>query len=30
LQQHTTQLTEKYDHLMAEYTQLKANHEQLR
>jgi len=30
LQQHTTQLTKKYDHLMAEYTQLKANHEQLR
>jgi hypothetical protein len=30
LQQHTAQLTEKYDHLTAEYTQLKANHEQLR
>jgi hypothetical protein len=30
LQQHTAQLTEKYDHLSAEYTQLKANHEQLR
>jgi len=30
LQQHTTQLTEKYDHLSVEYAQLKANHEQLR
>jgi len=30
LQQHTDQLTKKYDPLMAEYTQLKANHEQLR
>jgi hypothetical protein len=30
LQQHTAQLTKKYDHLTAEYTQLKANHEQLR
>ncbi|KAL9374126.1 hypothetical protein Peur_033746 [Populus x canadensis] len=30
LQQHTAQLTEKYDHLSAEYPELKANHEQLR
>jgi hypothetical protein len=30
LQQHTAQLTEKYDHLSVEYAQLKANHEQLR
>jgi len=30
LRQYTTQLTKKYDHLSAEYTQLKANHEQLR
>ena len=28
LQQHTTQLTEKYDHLLAEHTQLKAEHAQ--
>ena len=27
LQQHTTQLTEKYDHLSSEYAQLKASHE---
>jgi hypothetical protein len=26
LQQHTVQLTEKYDHLSAEYTQLKTSH----
>jgi hypothetical protein len=26
LQQHITQLTEKYDHLLAEYAQLKASH----
>jgi hypothetical protein len=30
LQQRTTQLTKKYDHLLAEYTQLKASHEQQR
>jgi hypothetical protein len=30
LQQHTTQLTEKYDHLAAEYAQLKASHAQQR
>jgi len=30
LQQHTAQLTEKYDHLSVEYAQQKANHEQLR
>jgi len=30
LQQHTTQLTEKYDNLKAEYTQLKASHAQQR
>jgi hypothetical protein len=30
LQQHTAHLTEKCDHLTAEYTQLKTNHEQLR
>jgi hypothetical protein len=30
LQQRTTQLTKKYDHLSAEYTQLKASHEQQR
>jgi hypothetical protein len=30
LQQHTTQLTEKYDHLSAEYAQLKASHAQQR
>jgi len=29
LQQHTAQLTKKYDHLSAEYAQLKVNHEQL-
>jgi hypothetical protein len=29
LQQHTAQLTEKYDYISTEYTQLKANHEQL-
>ena len=29
LQQHRAQLSEKYDHLSAEYTQVKANHEQL-
>jgi hypothetical protein len=28
LQQHTTQLTEKYDHLLAEHAQLKAEHAQ--
>jgi multidrug resistance efflux pump len=28
LQQHTTQLTEKYDHLSAEHAQLKADHAQ--
>ena len=28
LQQHTAQLTEKYDHLSAEHTQLKAEHAQ--
>jgi hypothetical protein len=28
LQQHTTQLTEKYDHLKAEHAQLKAEHAQ--
>jgi len=28
LQQHTAQLTEKYDHLSAEHAQLKAEHEQ--
>jgi len=28
LQQHTAQLTEKYDHLLAEYAQLKASHAQ--
>jgi septin family protein len=28
LQQHTAQLTEKYDHLKAEYAQLKASHAQ--
>jgi len=28
LQQHTTQLTEKYDNLKAEYAQLKASHAQ--
>ena len=27
LQQHTAQLTEKYDHLSVEYTELKENHE---
>jgi len=30
LQQHTAQLTEKYDHLQAEYAQLKASHAQQR
>jgi len=30
LQQHTTQLIEKYDHLSAEYAQLKASHAQQR
>ena len=30
LQQHTAKLTEKYDYLTVEYTQLKVNHEQLR
>jgi len=30
LQQHTAQLTEKYDHLKAEYAQLKASHAQQR
>jgi len=30
LQQHTTQLTEKYDHLSATYEKLSANYEQLR
>jgi len=30
LQQHTTQLTEKYDHLLAECAQLKASHAQQR
>jgi len=30
LQQHTAQLTEKYDHLSVEYTQLKAAHAQIR
>jgi len=30
LQQHTTQLTDKYDHLSAEYAQLKASHAQQR
>jgi len=30
LQQHTAQLTEKYDNLSAEYTQLKASHAQQR
>jgi len=30
LQQHTTPLTEKYDHLAAEYAQQKVDHEQLR
>jgi len=30
LQQHTAQLTEKYDHLLAEYAQLKASHAQQR
>jgi len=30
LQQHTTQLTEKYDNLSAEYAQLKASHAQQR
>jgi hypothetical protein len=30
LQQHTTQLTEKYNHLSAEYTQLKASHAEQR
>jgi hypothetical protein len=30
LKQHTAQLTEKYDHLSAEYAQHKTNHEQLR
>jgi len=30
LQQHMTQLTEKYDHLLAEYAQLKASHAQQR
>ena len=30
LKQHTAQLTEKYNHLSAEYIELKANHEQLR
>jgi deoxyxylulose-5-phosphate synthase len=29
-QQHTVHLTENYDLLMVEYTELKANHEQLR
>ena len=29
LKQHTAQLTNKYNHLSAEYTELKANHEQL-
>ena len=28
LQQHTAQLTDKYDHLSAEYAQLKASHAQ--
>jgi len=30
LQQHTAPLTEKYDHLAAEYAQQKVDHEQLR
>jgi hypothetical protein len=30
LQQHTTQLTEKYNHLSAEYAQLKASHAEQR
>ena len=30
LQQHTTQITEKYDHLSATYEKLSANYEQLR
>jgi hypothetical protein len=30
LQQHTAQLTEKYDHLLAEYAQFKASHAQQR
>jgi len=30
LQQHTTQLTDKYDHLSREYAQLKASHAQQR
>ena len=30
LQQHTAQLTEKYDHLSAEYAQLKASHAEQR
>jgi len=30
LQQHTTQLTDKYDHLSAEYAQLKESHTQQR
>jgi uncharacterized protein (DUF3084 family) len=30
LQQHTAQLTEKYDHLSAEHAQLKAEHAQLK
>jgi hypothetical protein len=30
LQQHTAQLTDKYDHLSAEYAQLKASHAQQR
>ena len=30
LKQHTTQLTEKYNHLSTEYIELKANHEQFR
>jgi len=30
LQQHTTQLTDKYNHLLAEYAQLKASHAQQR
>ena len=30
MQQHTTQLTEKYNHLSAEYAQLKASHVQQR
>jgi len=30
LQQHTTQLTDKYEHLSAEYAQLKASHAQQR